>query len=104
MVELAVGGSAGKKPVLWTLQCPWYICFGVFEIDRQAGEVCKSGIKPSLQVSLGLVLVTLLEGLGGVVTRRRFARGGRELPGGLGVSVGGPVPPTPRDTSFLFET
>src|SRR6266849_9307415 len=48
--------------------------FGVFEIDLQAGELRKSGVKLKLQEQPFQVLITLLDKPGRVVTREELRK------------------------------
>src|SRR5216684_1056921 len=53
---------------------PKAIRFGVFEIDLQAGELRKSGVKLKLQEQPFQVLITLLDKPGRVVTREELRK------------------------------
>ena len=50
------------------------IRFGVFEVDRSAGELRRRGFKVPLQEKPYQILVTLLERDGAVVTREELRR------------------------------
>ena len=53
---------------------PWLIRFGVFEVDLEAGELRKQGVKVKLQEQPFQVLTILLEKPGRVVTREELQK------------------------------